>query len=87
MAWPRLGLAMAKLGLDLGLGLAWLRPGLAMLWACLGLGLGLAWPRPGLAMARPVAQGSCHSAQFSSLRTEAPGPLGLGPVSQSPRKK
>ena len=55
---------MAKLGLGLGLGLAWLRPGLAMVWSGLDLGLGLAWPRPGLAMARPVAQDSCHSAQF-----------------------
>ena len=75
---------MAKLGLGLGLGLAWLRPGLAMVWPGLGLGLGLVWPRPGLAMARPVVQGSCHSAQFSSPRTEAPGPLGLGSGSQSP---
>ena len=78
---------MAKLGLDLGLGQAWLRPGLSMVWAGLGLGLGLAWPRPGLAMARPVVQGSYHSAQFSSTRTEAPGPLGLGPGSQSLSKK
>ena len=77
---------MAKLGLDLGLGQAWLRPGLSMVWAGLGLGLGVAWPRPGLAMARPVVQGSYHSAQFSSPRAEAPVPLGLGPWSHSLRK-
>ena len=66
------GLAMAKLGPGLGLGLAWLRPGLAMVWPGLGLDLGLGWPRLGLAMVRPVVQGSCHSAQFSSPSTEAP---------------